>query len=144
MVVSPTARPGEEAHPVILFDGVCNLCNGTVLFVIRRDLKARFRFATLQSATAGSLLQSVTASGEGIPDSVALIESGRLYVRSAAALRIAGRLGFPWRLLAVFLLVPRPLRDWVYDFIARHRYRWFGKREVCMVPTPELRERFLP
>ena len=78
-----------------------------------------------------------------MPDSIVLVDDGRLYVRSTAALRIARRLRFPWPILWVFMAVPRPLRDWVYDVIARHRYGWFGKRDSCMVPTKEIRDRFL-
>ena len=127
---------------VVLFDGVCNLCNGSVLFVIARDPSARFRFAALDSEAARRLLRECGVSS-ALPDSVALIEGCTVYTRSSAALRVARRLRFPWPLIYGLIMVPRPLRDAVYDWIARHRYRWFGKREVCMVPTPELRSRFL-
>lgn len=132
-----------NAPPVLLFDGVCNLCNGAVAFVIRRDPRARFRFAPLQSAAADALLASLGVARGGLPDSFVLVEDGRVHVRSTAALRVARRLRCPWPLLAVVLLVPRFLRDPVYDLIARNRYRWFGRREACMVPTAELRARFL-
>lgn len=128
--------------PVVLFDGVCNLCNGSVRFVIERDPDKHFQFAPLQSATATTLIGG-TADPHAMPDSIVLVDDGRLYVRSTAALRIARRLRFPWPLLWVFMAVPRPLRDWVYDVIARHRYGWFGKRDTCMVPTKEIRDRFL-
>ena len=128
--------------PVVLFDGVCNLCNGSVRFVIERDPRKHFQFAPLQSATATRLI-SGSADRLAMPDSIVLVDDGRLYVRSEAALRIARRLRFPWPLLWVFMAVPRNLRDWVYDVIARHRYRWFGKRETCMVPSTEIRDRFL-
>ena len=128
--------------PVVLFDGVCNLCNGSVRFVIERDPHKHFQFAPLQSETATTLIGG-TADPLAMPDSIVLVDDGRLYVRSTAALRIARRLRFPWPLLWVFMAVPRPLRDWVYDVIARHRYGWFGKRETCMVPTKEIRDRFL-
>jgi predicted DCC family thiol-disulfide oxidoreductase YuxK len=128
---------------VILFDGVCNLCNAGVRFVIERDPAKRFRFAALQSDAAATILRQVQRGGE-LPDSVVLVENDRLYVRSTAALRVARRLRFPWSLAWGFIVVPRPLRDWVYDVVARKRYGWFGKRDACMVPTPELRERFLP
>ena len=129
--------------PVLLFDGVCNLCNGAVAFVIRRDPRARLRFAPLQSPAADALLASLGVARDRLPDSFVLVEDGRVHVRSTAALRVARRLRFPWPLLAVFLLVPRWLRDPVYDLVARNRYRWFGRREACMVPTAELRARFL-
>lgn len=128
--------------PVVLFDGVCNLCNGSVRFVIERDPHKHFQFAPLQSETATTLIGG-TANPLAMPDSIVLVDDGRLYVRSTAALRIARRLRFPWPLLWVFMAVPRPLRDWVYDVIARHRYGWFGKRDTCMVPTKEIRDRFL-
>lgn len=129
-------------NPVVLFDGVCNLCNGTVQFVIARDLGAHFRFAPLESDASRRLLGECRVEGP-LPDSVALIENGRLYTRSSAALRIALRLRFPWWLIYGFIVVPRPLRDMVYDWIARHRYGWFGKQDSCMIPTPALRGRFL-
>ena len=126
----------------MLFDGVCNLCNGTIRFIIERDPHARFQFATLQSPAADRLI-GAHVDRASLPDSIVLLEEGRIHVRSAAALRIARQLRFPWPLAWIFIIVPRPVRDWVYDVIARHRYRWFGKREECMVPTPDLRNRFL-
>jgi predicted DCC family thiol-disulfide oxidoreductase YuxK len=127
---------------VILFDGVCNLCNGFVTFVIARDPRGRFQFGSLQSPAAARLIEK-TAPDRPVPDSLLLIEDGRVWTRSAAALRILRRLTFPWPLAYLFVVVPRPVRDWIYDRVASHRYRWFGKREVCMVPTPELRSRFV-
>jgi predicted DCC family thiol-disulfide oxidoreductase YuxK len=126
----------------ILFDGVCNLCNGFVQFVIARDPSARFRFAALGSAAAASLLRDAGVSGP-LPDSMALVDDGHVYVRSDAALQVARRLRFPWPLAYGLVIVPRVIRDRVYDFVAAHRYRWFGRRETCMVPTPDLVQRFL-
>jgi predicted DCC family thiol-disulfide oxidoreductase YuxK len=126
----------------ILFDGVCNLCNGFVQFVIARDSGSHFRFAALTSDSARRLLKEAGVR-EPLPDSMVLVEDGRAYLRSDAPLRVARRLAFPWPLLIVFLVVPRFIRDRVYDFIAAHRYRWFGREEVCVIPTPELRRRFL-
>jgi len=131
-------------HPVVLFDGVCNLCNGSVQFVIKRDPHARFRFAALQSAAGAALV--TRATGQPIDDSLEsmlLVENDHLYDRSTALLRIVRKLRFPWPLFYGFVIVPRAVRDSVYDLIARRRYRWFGRREVCMVPTPELRARFM-
>lgn len=133
----------REAPPVVLFDGVCNLCNGAVVFILERDRQALFRFGALQSEPATALLASMGVRREALPDSMVLIERGQVYVRSRAALRIARSLRFPWWLLSVFLLLPRRLGDALYDLVARNRYRWFGKREACMVPTPELEKRFL-
>jgi predicted DCC family thiol-disulfide oxidoreductase YuxK len=124
--------------PVVLFDGVCNLCNGAVRFILARDPHGRFRFASLQSEAARRLL-----GGDHAAASIILLEAGRTYTRSAAALRIARELRFPWPLIYAFIAVPRPLRDLVYDWVARHRYAWFGKRESCLLPAPEVRGRYL-
>ena len=126
----------------ILFDGVCNLCSGFVRFVVARDPHARFRFAALSSTAAQSLLRECGVTAP-IPDTMVLVENGKVYFRSDAPLRIARGLTLPWPLASVFLVVPRFIRDTVYDFVAARRYRWFGRRQVCMVPTPELRGRFL-
>ncbi|MBZ0117075.1 MAG: thiol-disulfide oxidoreductase DCC family protein [Sandaracinaceae bacterium] len=137
--MAPVSEPA-----IVLFDGVCNLCNGAVQFILDRDPKEYFRFASLQSERGVSLLREHgIAVPEGDPESFVLVENGRAYERSTAALRIARHLRGIYKLLWVFSIVPRPLRDLVYRFIARHRYRWFGKSEVCRVPTPELRARFL-
>src|SRR5215212_1318910 len=127
---------------LVLFDGVCNLCNGFVQFVIARDPHGRFQFGPLQAAAARRLIHE-HGGPDPLPDAIVLIEDGHLYTGSTAALRIARRLTFPWPLTAVFLMVPRPLRDWAYALFARRRYRWFGRRETCMVPTPALRARFI-
>jgi predicted DCC family thiol-disulfide oxidoreductase YuxK len=123
---------------IVLFDGVCNLCNGLVQFILARDPEGRFRFASLQSDAARRLL-----NGNPPAETMVLIEQGTTYLKSAAALRIARGLRFPWPLLCGLLIVPRPLRDIVYDWVARHRYAWFGKRESCMLPAPQWRARFL-
>jgi predicted DCC family thiol-disulfide oxidoreductase YuxK len=121
---------------------VCNLCNGSVSFIVARDPAAHFHFAALQSEAAQRLLRESGVHGN-LPDSVALVEHGRVYTRSTAALRIARKLRFPWPVFYALIVLPRWLRDAGYDLIARHRYRWFGKRDACMMPTPELRRRFL-
>ncbi len=126
----------------MLFDGVCNLCNGSVLFVIDRDPAGHFQFAPLQSDPGRQLLQRHGYAGADL-SSIVLVDGGRLYTRSTAALRIARRLTWPWRLLHALIVVPRPVRDAVYGLIARNRYRWFGREEACRIPTPELRHRFL-
>ena len=128
-LIEPLSRRTDD---IVLFDGVCNFCNGSVRFIIAHDPAARFRFAPLQSEFARRLLAE-SGVNEPFPDSVALIESGRVYTRSAAALHIARKLRFPWFLLYAFILVPRPLRDAIYDLIARHRYGWFGKRQPLKV-----------
>jgi predicted DCC family thiol-disulfide oxidoreductase YuxK len=128
----------------VLFDGVCNLCNGLVRFVIARDPARRFQFAPLQSDSAERLIHEA-GGGAAATDSLVLIEGEgvQMYVRSTAALRIARGLSWPWPLLYAFIVVPRPVRDWAYDVVARHRYQWFGKRDVCMTPTVETNGRFL-
>jgi predicted DCC family thiol-disulfide oxidoreductase YuxK len=137
------ALPVDPAeHPIVLFDGVCNLCNGVVRFVIDRDPRARFRFASLQSELGRGLLRHHGLDPEAL-DAVMLVDGEGAHVRSTAALRIARGLRAPWPWLAPLALVPRVLRDAVYDFVARHRYRWFGKRDACALPTPEQRARFL-
>ena len=129
---------------IVLFDGVCNLCHGAVQFIIDRDPKGRFHFASLQSERGHALLREHgVAPVTGDPDTIYLIEDGRLFDRSTAALRIARRLAFPWWLGAAGLVLPRALRDVAYRFVARNRYRWFGRTNECRVPTPELRARML-
>jgi predicted DCC family thiol-disulfide oxidoreductase YuxK len=131
-------------RPVVLFDGVCNLCNASVLFVIDRDPGGRFVFAPLQGEEAAELLRERGyASDPDNPASILLVEGDRVFDRSTAALRIARGLSGLWPVLSVLLAVPRPLRDAAYDWAARRRYRWFGKLDACRMPTPELRSRFL-
>jgi predicted DCC family thiol-disulfide oxidoreductase YuxK len=137
-----TTAAERTGTALVLFDGDCNLCNGAVKFILRRDRTGRFHFASLQSA-AGRQALAAAGAKQPLPDSIVLVQDGAIAVKSAAALRIARGLPWPWPLLAVFWLVPRPLRDPIYDWVARHRYRWFGKTSSCLVPTPELRARFL-
>lgn len=129
---------------VVLFDGVCNFCNGAVNFIIDRDRAGRFRFAPLQSEVAAALLkQHGREVPAGDPDTLILVEDGKVYERSTAALRIARGLRMPWSLLYALIVVPRPLRDLFYRLFARNRYRLFGRSDACRMPTPELRARFL-
>jgi predicted DCC family thiol-disulfide oxidoreductase YuxK len=135
-------QPEDVDSGIVLFDGVCNLCVGSVQFILRRDRRGYYRFAALQSPVGQRLVRQ-----HGIPlpadESVVLIEGGRVWTHSEAALRIARRLGGLWPLLGVLAVVPRPLRDRVYAWIAAHRYRWFGRRDACWVASPQTRERFL-
>ena len=139
---------------VVLFDGTCNFCDGAVHFVIDHERDSELRFTALQSDAAEKLLVDAFGEerarairsgtdGSGDPDSVVFIDDGKAYTHSSASLRIARYLRAPWRWLRVFWLVPRPIRDLVYRWFARNRYRWFGKTDSCRVPTPELKARFL-
>jgi predicted DCC family thiol-disulfide oxidoreductase YuxK len=126
----------------ILFDGVCNLCNRCVRFVLARDPGEHFAFAPLQSLQGRELLTRVGLSADG-RTSIVLIEGGRAFEKSDAVIRVLGGLSGLWPVLSLFRFVPRRLRDAAYDWIASNRYRWFGQRADCPVPTPEQRRRFL-
>ncbi len=128
-----------DEQPILYFDGVCNLCNNAVQFVIRHDKQKKFLFASLQSAAGKEVLQKLPAT----PDSMVLYASGKYHLKSSAALHTARLLGGIYALAFVFIIIPGFIRNAVYDLIARNRYTWFGKREECMIPTPELKSRFL-
>ena len=130
-------------HAIVLFDGVCNFCNRSVRFIINRDPGAHFRFAPLQSDLARQLLAQHNLPTNAL-DSMVLIEAEKVFTRSTASLRIARRLRFPWPLVCYLLIwIPRPLRDAAYNFIARHRYRFFGRTDTCPLPPPSAAQRFL-
>lgn len=127
---------------IVLFDGVCNFCNSSVQFIIKRDPSAHFLFTSLQSEKGQELVQQYDIPSD--VDSLVIITNERAYIKSSAALRIAKKLDGLWRLSFLFIVVPRPIRDAFYDFFAKNRYRWFGKTdEACMLPSPEQRKRFL-
>ncbi len=128
---------------MVLFDGFCNLCSRSVDFIIRRDPRGRFRFGSLQSAEARELLSRFGAEPDTF-DSIVVVQGDAISMHSDAIIEIARRLGFPWRIFAAARIVPRPLRDAVYRWVAKHRYRWFGRRSACRVPSPDEAERFLP
>jgi predicted DCC family thiol-disulfide oxidoreductase YuxK len=130
-------------RPILFFDGECNLCNSTVQFIIRHDKKKLFLFAALQSEMGKTALQNVQKQDKNIQESVILYHNGKYFVRSAAALHVLLLLGGFWALLFAGIIIPRIVRDGVYNFISRNRYKWFGKRNECMVPSPDLMERFL-
>jgi predicted DCC family thiol-disulfide oxidoreductase YuxK len=132
----------NSPHPIVLFDGVCNLCNRSVQFIIKKDKKKQFLFASLQGKTGGGFLKKIDLPAN-VFNSFILIEGENIYTKSAAALRIAKQLGGGWKLLYGLMIIPRFIRDAVYNLIAKNRYKWFGKRDECMIPTPELQERFL-
>jgi predicted DCC family thiol-disulfide oxidoreductase YuxK len=129
-------------HPVLLFDGVCNLCNSSVQFIIDKDPDSKFHFASLQSDIGQALLDQFDANS-GSLDSVVLIKNDKVYTRSSAALQTLKTLGGGWALFYAFIIIPKPVRDFVYDWIARNRYKWFGKKDACWLPTPDLKARFL-
>ena len=128
---------------LILFDGVCNLCDASVQYVIKHDKNDRFRYAALQSEVGQQILKKYNIDRSKM-DSILLYtpDKGITY-KSTAALQIASQLGFPRNLMSVFLIVPAVIRNWVYDYIAKNRYKWYGKKEECMIPTPELKSKFL-
>lgn len=128
--------------PLILFDGVCNFCNGAVQFVLKRDRKKRIRFAPLQSDVAKTLLKKYELP-ENEFSSFVFIENGKAYTRSTAALRVCRYLRLLWPVCYGAIIVPPFIRNGIYDWIARSRYKWFGVRTSCMIPTPEIRDRFL-
>jgi predicted DCC family thiol-disulfide oxidoreductase YuxK len=127
---------------ILFFDGVCNLCNGAVQWVIRHDPQQKIQFAALQSETAKVKLGSSGIDLEKL-ESLVLLEDGVVYTHSDAVLRLVRVLGSPWSWAGIFLILPKFIRDGVYRFIAKNRYAWFGKRDSCMMPTPELKKRFL-
>ena len=129
-------------NPIILFDGVCNFCNGAINFVLKQDKKGIFRFAPLQSETGQKILQQHNLSTAEF-DSFVLIDNGKVYKKSAASLRVMNKLPWYWKEVQILRIIPIVFRDAIYDFIARNRYKWFGKKEQCMIPTPEMRKRFL-
>jgi predicted DCC family thiol-disulfide oxidoreductase YuxK len=138
---APAAAAGAEG-PIVLYDGVCGLCDRSVQLILRNDRRGRFRFAALQSQAGRALLQKFGLPPEAL-DSVVLVEDGRAWRKSRAALRIAKRMDAPWPLLWPLIIVPRPVADFVYGLIAKNRYRIFGKLDACMIPPPEVRARFL-
>lgn len=130
----------EEQKPIIFFDGVCNLCNGAINFIINRDKKGYFKFAPLQSEIAKNFVsQSVIEN----TDSIIYQDSDQLYTKSTAALKIARHLDGAWKGFYAFIIIPKFIRDFIYDLIAKNRYNWFGKRDSCKMPTQDIKNRFL-
>lgn len=132
-----------EHKKLVLFDGVCNLCNASVVYIIQHDKKDRFRFAPLQSEIGRKIITQYRIDTTKT-DSILLYskEKGVAY-KSTAALQIARGLGFPQNMMSIFFIIPPFIRNWVYDFIARNRYKWYGKKDACMIPTPELQSKFI-
>jgi len=132
----------QDRYDIILFDGVCNLCNNAVDFVIKRDKKDRFKFGALQDAASKSILKENKINQDYI-DSIILVRGDQIFYKSKAALEIAKNLSGLWPVLVVFNVVPSFIRDPIYDWIAHKRYSWFGKKETCRIPTPEEKQKFL-
>ena len=128
-------------NSIILCDGECNFCDHSVLFIIKRDKKALFKFASIQSEAGQEIIKNYHIPSQ--IDSVILIEKGNYYYQSTAALKICKHLKGAWKLFYILILVPKPLRDFLYKIVARNRYKWFGKKEACILPPPEIRKRFL-
>ncbi|MEH6908738.1 thiol-disulfide oxidoreductase DCC family protein [Neobacillus drentensis] len=126
---------------IILFDGVCNLCNSSVKFIIKRDSEGQFKFASLQSETGQTLLRMHGLNKD--LSSFVLLEDDKVYLKSSAALRVCRKLDSAWPILSLFRFLPPFIRDFLYDFVAKNRYKWFGKEESCLVPSPEWKQRFL-
>ncbi len=132
----------ENNFPIILFDGVCNLCNSSVQFIIKRDPTAKFRFTSLQSKTGQALLKKFNLPTNDF-NSFVYIDGDQCYLRSSAILRVLKKLGGGWKLLYALVIVPKFIRDFFYNRIAKSRYKLFGKQDSCMIPTAELKQRFL-
>jgi predicted DCC family thiol-disulfide oxidoreductase YuxK len=132
----------ETVKNIVLFDGICNLCNGLVRFIIKRDRTGKIKFASLQSAIGQQWLNKFGLAKNEF-ESFVLIQGDKYYIKSDAALKVLRALGGVWNVFYAFIFIPRPVRDFIYDRIAKSRYKIFGKRDVCMIPTPELQERFL-
>ncbi|MGA9226564.1 MAG: thiol-disulfide oxidoreductase DCC family protein [Mesobacillus sp.] len=128
-------------HPVILFDGVCNFCDASVQFILNRDPEGIFQFASLQSEAGQNLVKKHNVPAD--VDSMILIEDDKVYYKSTAALRVSRHLQGAWKMLYGFIIIPSPIRNIVYDLIAKNRYKWFGQKESCMLPPPNIRKRFL-
>jgi len=128
--------------PIIFFDGVCNLCNAWVQFVLKRDKRGRFLFASLQSGYAKENLPPELTASEAL-QSIVLKEGNSIKTKSSAALAITRHLSGLWPIFYVFIIIPKFLRDWIYDIVAKNRYRWFGKKDHCMVPSPNWKSRFI-
>ena len=130
------------SHPVVIFDGLCNLCEGSVLFILKRDPSGIFRFASLQSKFGQQVLERFHLPIDDF-NTMVLLVGERIFTQSTAALKVVKKLRFPWPLLFAFIIIPPFFRNFFYRIIAKNRYRWFGKKKECLIPTPELRSRFV-
>ena len=131
-----------DLNNLIIFDGVCNLCNASVQFIINRDKKRVFKFLPLQSEKATKIFKQFNIDFENL-DTIILIKNKNVFIRSDAVLEIAYTFEYPWKIVYFFIFTPKFIRDWIYKIIASNRYNWFGKRENCMIPTEDMKSRFL-
>ena len=132
-----------EHKKLILFDGICNLCNTSVQFVIKHDKKNTFMFTALQSEVGQQIIKEYNIDTSKTDSILLYTSENGIVSKSTAALKIASHLGFPRNLMTLFLIIPPFIRNWIYDYIAKNRYKWYGKKESCMIPTPELKNKFL-
>ena len=132
----------DSSHPIVLFDGICNLCNTSVRFLLTYNKKANLFFCPLQSAKAKQLLDSLNWEGERV-NSLIFIENKQVYIKSEAAFKISRHLVYPWKVIYHFRHIPKVFCDWCYDIIAQNRYSWFGKKQFCMIPKKEWKDRFI-
>lgn len=128
---------------LVLFDGVCNLCNSSVNYVIKHDKGNIFKFAPLQGETGKKIINKFNLDTSQTDSILLYSDEKGLKIKSSAAMAIASKLGFPRNLLSIFYIIPPFMRNWVYDYVAKHRYKWYGRKDTCMIPTPELKEKFL-
>lgn len=133
----------KENQKIILFDGVCNLCDAAVQFIIKHDKNNVFLYAPLQGETGQRILSQYHVDRSKMDSIILYSKDAGVAFKSTAALKIAAKLGFPLNLLAIFLIIPNFIRNWVYDYIAKNRYKWYGKKSECMIPTPQLKAKFL-
>lgn len=133
----------DKNQKLILFDGVCNLCDASVQYVIKHDKNDVFRYTALQSEVGQFIIKKFNVDTSKTDSILLYSPENTIFFKSTAALKIASKLGFPRNLMAIFLIVPTFIRNFVYDFIAKNRYKWYGKKEECMIPTPELKSKFL-
>ena len=133
----------DKNEKLVLFDGVCNLCDNAVQFIIKNDKKNSFKFAPLQGTTAQSILETFKIDVLKMDTILLYTPENKLFTKSSAALRIALQLKFPINLMSIFLIVPKCIRDYVYDYISKNRYKWYGKKNDCMIPSKELKSKFL-
>lgn len=133
----------SKNEKLVLFDGVCNLCDNAVQFIIKYDKKNRFKFASLQGTTAKSIVKTFKINTTKTDSILLYTPENKLYTKSTAALKIAAKLKFPINLMVIFLIVPKFIRDYVYDYIAKNRYKWYGKKDDCIIPTKALKNKFL-